>query len=373
VKNLFRYVSVFLLLFFTLFSTRGYALSLEKKYPNYSYVFHEFDVDESYLYDDDFIAFVSENEKRLRHFYERSLKRGKMLLPMMQGLLLKDGMSDLFIYLSMVESGFLTDAVSAKKAVGLWQFMPATAKHYNLEVCNNYDERYDAMSATSAAITYLNKLHKQFGKWYLAAMAYNCGEGCMKKALRDARTDDLSILIDDNLKYLPKETRLYMKKILLVALIGEKNILDFGSYGSDLIQVEVSGGTSLLYLAKLLSMKDETLLALNRQYKGLYLPKIKKVYKISIPVNKIYAFYLRYEMPKNTVDIKSKIMPPKYLYQLSYHVELGDSLESIAHKYDSKVEAIKRANHLKYSFLTLDALLLIPVSKDIFQRYNKQK
>ncbi|HSR73541.1 MAG TPA: hypothetical protein VLL31_01745, partial [Sulfurovum sp.] len=83
-----------------------YALSLEKRYPSYSYVFNEFDVDESYLYNEEFISFVSAHEKKLKTFYRHSLNRGKEVLPTMQELLVTDGVSDLFIYLSMVESGF---------------------------------------------------------------------------------------------------------------------------------------------------------------------------------------------------------------------------------------------------------------------------
>jgi membrane-bound lytic murein transglycosylase D len=173
-----------ILFLYTLCVSTIYAISLEHKYPSYTYVFNEFDVDESYLYNEDFISFVSKHEKNLKSFYKHSLRRGREILPTMQGLLVDDGVSDLFIYLSMVESGFSTDAVSPKKAVGLWQFMSATAKQYNLTVYNNYDERCDTVSATSAAINYLNKLHKQFGKWYLAAMAYNCGEGCVRSKNR---------------------------------------------------------------------------------------------------------------------------------------------------------------------------------------------
>ena len=167
-----------------LISSYSFSLSITDKYPSYAYVFAEFGVDESYIYDRDFEQFVLQNEKKIKAFYKRSLSRGKDLLPMMKGYLMDDGLSDLFIYLSMIESGFSPAIVSPKKAVGLWQFMPATAKHYNLSVYNTFDERYDPISSTNAAINYLNKLHRQFGKWYLAAIAYNCGEGRLEKAIK---------------------------------------------------------------------------------------------------------------------------------------------------------------------------------------------
>lgn len=341
-----------------------YASTLEERYPSYSYVFHEFDVDEEYLYNDAFISFVSNNEKRLKRFYKNSLYRGKEILPMLQGLLIDDGVSDLFIYLSMVESGFSVDALSPKKAAGLWQFMPSTAIAYDLDVNYGYDERYDMVSATSAAIKYLNKLHKQFGKWYLAAMAYNCGEGCLQRAITQARTDDLSVLIDDDLKYLPGETRDYIKKLLLVAMIGESVSLDF--YDSpvelqnSLVQVNVAPGTSLKKLAVLLNMKEKRLIDLNKGILNGIVPIEKPQYKITIPLEKIYAFYLRYDKPVKRVSYKS--------HMISYNVCLGDTLEKIAKTYEADPEEIKRSNHLANDYLTVDSLLVIPVTQDVFER-----
>lgn len=356
-----------ILFLYTLCVSFIHAVSLEHKYPSYTYVFNEFDVDESYLYDEEFISFVSKHEKSLKLFYKRSLRRGKEILPMVQGLLVDDGVSDLFIYLSMVESGFSTDAVSPKKAVGLWQFMPATAKHYNLTVCNSYDERCDTVSATSAAINYLNKLHKQFGKWYLAAMAYNCGEGCVSRAIKRARTNELSVLIDENLKYLPRETRQYMKKILLLAMIGENYTLGFSNHTNDklensLIQVDVLAGTPLKEIAILLKMKEEKLLSLNRGLKSGIVPDDKPIYKIMIPIEKIYALYLRYEQ---------RVTPKRYKsHMLSHNISLGETLESIAKHYEADVEEIKISNHLTNEFLTVDDMLVIPVTQNIFEKWQ---
>ncbi len=362
-----RYVKR-ILFFYLLCVGFVYGTSLAHKYPSYSYVFHEFDVDESYLYNEAFISFVLKHEKKLRSFYRRSLLRGKEILPTIQGLLVEDGVSDLFIYLSMVESGFSTDAISPKKAVGLWQFMPTTAKDYNLTVCHSYDERCDTVSATSAAINYLNKLHKQFGKWYLSAMAYNCGEGCVSRAIKRAGTDELSVLIDGNLKYLPRETRQYMKKILLLAMIGENDTLDFDNETDEklentLIQVDVLSGTPLKEIARLLKMKEEKLLSLNKSLKEGIVPQERPTYKITIPIDKVYAFYLRYPLPDKKRVFKS--------HMISHTVALGETVESIAKLYDVDAEEIITSNHLKNDFLVLDSLLVIPVNKKIFDKMSK--
>jgi len=344
-----------------------YAFSsiLAEKYPSYAYVFSEFGVDESYIYDRSFETFVLRHEKKIKRFYKRSMKKGERVLPLMKDHLMIDGLSDLFIYISMIESGFSPTIVSSKKAVGLWQFMPATAKHYNLAVCNSLDERCDPVSSTNAAITYLRKLNTQFGKWYLAAMAYNCGEGRLEKAIRKAGSDELSILLDEDAKYLPKETRDYIRKILLAAMIGESELLDYeeikASASSSDLQVEVGPGTKLSDIATLLSMKEVTLLKMNKQYKNGMIPKERVRYKIMIPEEKMMLFYMKYEIPVE----KKKVVKP---YFISHYVVMGNTLESLAKQYQTDPEEIKEANKLDDDALTLDMLLLIPVSEALFEK-----
>jgi membrane-bound lytic murein transglycosylase D len=242
--------------------------------------------------------------------------------------------------------------------------MSATAKHYNLDVCNSYDERCDPVSSTAAAINYLNKLYAQFGKWYLAAIAYNCGEGRLKKAILKAGSDELGILTNESAKYLPKETRNYIRKILLIAMIGEEKYLDFpvtfSSKEEDVIQVEVPAGCNLTKLAEILKMKPSRLLGMNRQFKEGLVPRRKAHYMLQIPEDKIMRFYLKYE-PK--AEIK-KVRP----HLVSHRVAMGDTLEHIAEKYHSCVDEIKTVNRLEDDFLILDSLLLIPVSRETFEK-----
>jgi membrane-bound lytic murein transglycosylase D len=353
-----------IILLMILISSSSFSLSIAEKYPGYTYVFAEFGVDEAYIYDTDFELFVLHNEKKIKAFYKRSFQRGKDLLPMIQGYLMDDGLSDLFIYLSMVESGFSPAIVSPKKAVGLWQFMPATAKHYNLSVCNSFDERCDPVSSTAAAISYLNKLYRQFGKWYLAAIAYNCGEGRLERAIKKAGSDELSILLDSRDKYLPLETREYIKKILLAAMIGESTILDFTASPKDFVQVEVFAGTKLDELAKMIEMEPSKLFSLNKQFTTGTVPKKKAVYTITIPEEKMILFYLRYEFPQEQKTIKPHL--------ISHYVCLGETLESIAKQYHTTTEEIRAANHLNDDFLMLDTLLVIPVSRELFEKVLKE-
>ena len=324
------------------------------KYPAYTYVFSEFDIQSSYIYDDEFENFIVKNEKALKSFYKKSILRGDIIIPTLKRGLLENSLSDLLIYVSMVESGFVFDIKSHKKAVGLWQFIPSTAKIYNLKVDKDYDDRCDIDISTNAAIKHFKHLYQRFGKWYLAILAYNCGEGKLANAINKAKSDDLRTLIDEQNKYLPKESRDYIKKILLLALIGESKENWFEVSYPDIVKVEVAPKTNLQDIAKLLGMPVSRLLRLNAKYKSGILPDDKYSYEIIIPEDKMIVFYKNYQMPPKIV--KKSLL-------ISYHIKLGDTLESIAKKFHTNVEDIMVANHLENDYLVVGQLLIIPTNK----------
>lgn len=132
------------------------------------------------------------------------------------------GMPRDLIYLAMIESEFNPNAKSPVKAVGLWQFMSGTAKRFGLAVGKHVDERKDPARATDAAVAYLSNLHERFGSWYLAAAAYNSGEGTVLKALKQVLgkttgTDEDFFRI---MPSLPRETQDYVPKLIAAARIG---------------------------------------------------------------------------------------------------------------------------------------------------------
>ncbi len=116
--------------------------------------------------------------------------------------------------LPFIESAFNPQAVSSAKAAGMWQFMPATGKHFELKQNAFRDDRRDVLASTRAALDYLQKLHGMFGDWHLALAAYNWGEGSVSRAIEKNRRANLGTsYLDLNM---PAETRLYVPKLQAV-------------------------------------------------------------------------------------------------------------------------------------------------------------
>ena len=151
------------------------------------------------------------------------IKRANRYFPVIEPILKKNGIPDDFKYLAVIESS-LTNATSSAGAKGFWQFMPETAKEYNLEVSSTVDERYDAVKATEAACRYLKSAYNKFGNWTLVAAAYNRGMAGVQRQLDAQSVTDYYDL------YLNEETSRYVFRILAL-----KEIMQNASkYGYDL-------------------------------------------------------------------------------------------------------------------------------------------
>jgi len=151
------------------------------------------------------------------------IKRANRYFPDIEPILKKHGIPDDFKYLAVIESA-LTNATSAAGAKGFWQFMPETAKEFNLEVSNTVDERYDVIKATEAACQYLKKAYNKFGNWTLVAASYNRGMAGIQKQLDSQGVNDYYDL------YLNDETSRYVFRILALKEIMENS----GKYGFQL-------------------------------------------------------------------------------------------------------------------------------------------
>jgi len=135
------------------------------------------------------------------------IKRANKFFPLIESILSEHGVPDDFKYLALAESG-LKNVKSHAGAAGFWQFMPATAKEYGLEVNKNVDERYNVEKATKMAAKYLKRAKKKFGSWTLAAAAYNAGSGRISKRLTEQKVTNYYDLL------LNMETSRYVFRIL---------------------------------------------------------------------------------------------------------------------------------------------------------------
>jgi membrane-bound lytic murein transglycosylase D len=140
---------------------------------------------------------------------ERAIERSRLYLYHITEEVEKRGMPMEIALLPMIESAFNPNALSPMKASGIWQFIPSTGKVYGLSQNGWYDGRRDVVQATQAALDYLQNLYKMFGDWELALAAYNCGEGCVQRAVARGGRQYASLR-------LPTETRHYVPKLVAV-------------------------------------------------------------------------------------------------------------------------------------------------------------
>ena len=291
-------MKIYKILILSLLLTLSLHSDIKGDFPSYQYVFNELGVDENYIYDRDFQKFVYQNRQKYTRRFKNAVNRGALVIPTMRELMYQMDISPLFIYLSMVESAFKTEAKSTSAAGGLWQFMPTSGREQHLRIDSFIDERYDPIKSTRAAVDYLYKIRGGLDKWYLAAMAYNCGQGCVQRAVKKAGTKHLSTLLDPRRAYLRTETRKYIKKILLFALIGENYLFkrndNFGAmiyrFNNDRItSVRLRSRERLNQIASKLQINYSTLKKINMHLKQEFIPQNSNA-MLNIPTSRLSKF-----------------------------------------------------------------------------------
>ena len=345
---------IILLFPFILFANLRY----ESNHNNELKILESFDIEPSFI-NDPVMNEVRNNKTSIsknKQFFS-AMNNAYIFIPAIKSILNENNIPQEFLYLAMAESNFKTKAYSKKKASGLWQFMPRTGKGYKLKIDSYVDERRDLIKSTKAASRYLSSLHKRFGKWYLAAIAYNCGGGRLSKAIEKAGSDKLSVLLDEEKKYIPRESRYYIRKIVALTLIGNDEQFMLKSEYEHLLNranaysiatVQLSSGESLKRVAKILNMPLENLKKLNRHLKYDFVPPYAKKYDVYIPYLKLADFKQNYFEA-----------PIKNIYRV-HIVSRGDNLSYIGGLYGVPYKMIMDFNNLKNSRLKLRQKLIIP-------------
>ena len=223
----------------------------------------------------------------IRDRFEQWLSRLERYRPTVQGIFSEFKLPLDLIFLSLVESGFNTNAVSRSKAVGPWQFITPTAKIYGLRVDHWIDERRDPVKSTIAAAQYLRDLYHLFGSWPLAMAAYNAGEGKVGRSL--ARVEDGDFWALRNTKLLRSETREYVPRFLAAARIAK----DPGRFGFSIRpqapvqydEVTITRPVHLRAVAKAVGMPYEEIKSLNPELRRDVTPP-DPVYILKVPAGK---------------------------------------------------------------------------------------
>ena len=283
--------------------------------------------------------FVERGSKYLHHIVEEVERRN---MPMEIALL------------PVIESAFNPKAYSRSNAAGMWQFIPSTGKNFGLKQDWQADHRRDILASTSAALNYLEKLHGMFNSWELALAAYNCGEGCVGRAIaanqrKGLPTDFLSL-------NLPLETRNYVPKLIAVKNI----ILSPGSYGIEIEQlpdqpyftaVKAPPKIDVKLAARLANMPEEEFVALNPSFnRPVAAPDNGQ---FLLPIEKADVF---------RANLESYDRP--LVSWTTYNARRGESLDSIGRKYGVSGAFLRSANvsvKERKSKLAQPTTLMVPI------------
>lgn len=258
----------------------------------------------------DIVVAPYERNDRVEHYVARytgpargwvaeRLARGSRYESMIRAKLRAGGLPEDMYYLAFVESGFDARARSRAAAVGMWQFMAATAKWMELRVDWWVDERRDPVRSTDAAVRFLAALNDQFGSVYLAAAAYNGGPGRVSRGLarfagelEGAEGEDRFFALSGQ-DYLPRETSEYVPQLIAAALIGN----DPARYEMDFVRrepfaydsVRVPALTSLPAVARAAGTTVDVVRDLNPQFIRAITPPRTATF-VRIPVGSAARF-----------------------------------------------------------------------------------
>jgi len=296
--------------------------------------------------------FISYFSKRQKEPFANALARSGKYFPMMAKVFREEGLPEDFAYLALVESYFSPQALSRAGAVGLWQFVPVTARQYGLKIDGWIDERRDPIKSTRAAAAYLKDLHRAFDRWYFATAAYNAGQGAMEKVMQSSRPKNFSALIEKT--KLSAETRNFVPKFVAAALIAANpEKYGFGNVVQDAQaeyeEVEVRGDLQLASLAEMAATDTDTLRELNPALLRIQTPPGENGYILRLPVGHASTFELAYGQSRETQDAQI----------VTHEVKRGETLFSIARYYGQQVRALMELNGLTDSHLRIGQKLRV--------------
>jgi membrane-bound lytic murein transglycosylase D len=262
------------------------------------------------------------------------LRRAGRYSALISRILDEEGVPQELIHLAQAESGFMPRAVSRKAATGMWQFVRDRGREYGLGQSPYHDDRLDPEKATRAAARHLRDLYQQFGDWYLAMAAYNCGPMNVERAIQRTGYADFWELRNRNV--LPRETANYVPAILAMVIVV-KNAKDYGLEAVEPdppLEYDTIEMTAPTHLALVADATDQPLATIREMNPSLLKSLAPAGYQLHVPKGSssfaAAALGLVPEAHRNAWRI--------------HRAASGDSLASIAKRYGTTVSSIQSAN-----------------------------
>ncbi len=298
-------------------------------------------------------SYINYFSSRGRGTLMRSLERAGRYRDMISRILAEEAVPQDLIYQAVAESGFQPQAVNSRSgAGGMWQFMPSGP--YGLTRNSWFDERFDPEKSTRAYAVYMKSLYAELGDWYLAMAAYDWGAGNVQRAVQRTGYADFWELYRRNV--LPQETKNYVPIIIAAALMA-KNPQQYGLQSlvpdpalvTDTVETDYS--VNLLLVADIVQAPVQEIIALN-----------PSLLRMSTPVDGPFDLHLPAGSSELYQTRIAEIPPAKRNIWRLHVVAPGETLASIAHDYHVSESEIASVNRMEPTdTLSGSESLVIPV------------
>ncbi|MBK7929581.1 MAG: transglycosylase SLT domain-containing protein [Bryobacterales bacterium] len=279
-------------------------------------------------------------------------KRSGRYAPMIRRILDEEGLPQELIHMAQAESGFLPRAVSRMRAAGMWQFVRDRGNEYGLKQTSATDDRLDPERATRAAARHLRDLYAQFGDWYLAIAAYNCGPGNVDRGIQRTGYADFWELYKRNV--LPRETANYLPIILAMTIMA-KNPADYGLDGivpDEPVQYDTVTLDAPTHLALLADITEQPLLAIRELNPAVLKLVAPAKYAVRVPRGTAGAVVAALESVPET----------KRAHWRVHRVGSTETVAAIARQYRTTEKQIHLANGGALHVPEAGDLVVVPVS-----------
>lgn len=297
-------------------------------------------------------AFINLYVNRRRGVTSRVLGLAELYYPMFEEKLDQFDIPLELKHLAVVESALIPRAKSRVGAQGLWQFMYATGKMYDLNVTSYVDERCDPHKSTVAACRYMSKLYSMYGDWNLVLAAYNSGPGNVNKAIRRSggHRDYWKIR-----PYLPRETRGYVPAFIAVNYAmnysAEHNIYPEVPMflHSEVDTIQICRRTTFDQISQFTKLQTAELEALNPSFKKNIIPNNEACYTLTLPAEAIGVFLANEDSLYN-YEMNEPQAVNGYVVEeniTTYKVKSGDVLGVIAERQGVRVSQLREWNNIR--------------------------